>query len=228
LATASGAEIRTGCEVVGFEVTGKGLAAVLTRDGRIPAERAVVACGPFSGTVAATAGIELPVQPVIRQKVVLPSLPEVPSDAPMTIDDDIGTHWRPALRGAYLLFTDPETPPGEPLEDVPTDHHFAFRLLDPSSPTAAARITPFWEHVWARGSAHWLIHAGQYTMTPDHRPLIGESAVEGLWVNTGYSGHGIMGSPAGSRILVDCMTGAQEDNPFRLDRAFEHRERDVL
>jgi sarcosine oxidase subunit beta len=228
LAAASGAEIRTGCEVTGFETSGDRLTAILTRWGRIPAERAVIACGPFSGSLAACAGVALPVEPVIRQKVVLPSLPEIPPDAPMTIDDDIGTHWRPALQGAYLLFTDPETPAGAPLEDVPTDHRFAFRLLDPASAVAAARITPFWEKVWARGSAHWLIHAGQYTMTPDHRPLIGETDVGGLWVNTGYSGHGIMGSPAGSRILIDCITGAGTENPFRLDRIFGSRERDVL
>lgn len=229
LAAASGAEIRTGCEITGFEISGGKLAAVLTGSGRIATERAVIACGPFSGLVAARAGVELPVRPVIRQKVVLPSLPEVPPDAPMTIDDDLGTHWRPALRGAYLLYTDPETPAGRPLDDVPTDHRFAFRLLDPASPVAAARITPFWERIWARGSAHWLLHAGQYTMTPDHRPLIGETEISGLWVNTGYSGHGIMGSPAGSRILVDCMTGtARDGNPFRLNRKFESRERDVL
>jgi sarcosine oxidase subunit beta len=229
LAVASGAEVRTGCEVTGFEISGGKLTAIRTGSVRIPAQRAVIACGPFSGALARRAGVELPVRPVIRQKVVLPALPEVPPDAPMTIDDDVGTHWRPALRGAYLLFTDPETPAGEPLEDVPTDHRFAFQLLDPASPVAAARITPFWERIWARASAHWLLHAGQYTMTPDHRPLIGETEIGGLWVNTGYSGHGIMGSPAGSRILIDCVTGkAGTDNPFRLDRQFRSRERDVL
>lgn len=229
LVTASRAEIRTECDVTGFEFCGGRLTAVCTRSGRIPTERAVIACGPFSGALAACAGVTLQVQPVIRQKVVLPNLPDVPPEAPMTIDDDMGTHWRPALHGAYLLFTDPETPPTEPLEDVPTDRRFAFRLLNPRSPVAAARITPFWERVWLRSSTHWLLHAGQYTMTPDHRPLIGETEIDGLWVNTGYSGHGIMGSPAGSRILVDCITGAPRDaNPFRLDRPFEPRERDVL
>jgi sarcosine oxidase subunit beta len=230
LARASGAEIRTECEVVGFDHSGGKLTAVQTTGGSIAAERAVIACGPFSGAVAGRAGVALPVGPVIRQKVILPALPEVPADAPMTIDEDIGTHWRPALRGAYLLFTDPSTPAGLPREDVPTDHRFAFRLLDPRSPVAAARIAPFWESVWARSSAHWLLQAGQYTMTPDHRPLIGETEIEGLWVNTGYSGHGIMGSPAGSRILLDALTGriSPGENPFRPDRAFLPRERDVL
>jgi len=54
--------------------------------------------------------------------------------------------------------------------------------------------------------------------------------VEGLYVNTGYSGHGIMGSPAGSRILVDVLTGRlrADENPFRVDRQFVEREVDLL
>ena len=75
-----------------------------------------------------------------------------------------------------------------------------------------------------------LLQAGQYTITPDHRPLIGPTPIEGLFVNSGYSGHGIMGSPAGSRLLVDLLTGAipAHENPFRLDRSFLERELDVL
>jgi sarcosine oxidase subunit beta len=143
----------------------------------------------------------------------------------MTIDEENGAHWRPALRGAYVLFTDPTTPPTTPTENVPTENAFAFSLLDPSSPVAVARVTPFWSAVWKENGVNWLLQAGQYTMTPDHRPLIGPSGVDGLWINTGYSGHGVMGSPAGSRLLVDLLTGARPlaDNPFRLDRRFEHR-----
>jgi glycine/D-amino acid oxidase-like deaminating enzyme len=70
-----------------------------------------------------------------------------------------------------------------------------------------------------------MVLAGQYTMTPDHKPLIGATAVEGLWVNTGYSGHGVMGSPAASRLLADLMTDAgPQVNPFRLDREMIPRE----
>jgi glycine/D-amino acid oxidase-like deaminating enzyme len=143
----------------------------------------------------------------------------------MTVDDDTGVHWRPAFRGAALLFADPATPPSPPSEDVPLDHGFAFRLLDPSSPVAAARVTPLWREVWERWSVPWMLQAGQYTMTPDHRPLIGHTAVEGLLVNTGYSGRGVMAGPAGSRHLVDLLTGkiAARDNPFRPDREFAER-----
>jgi len=93
-----------------------------------------------------------------------------------------------------------------------------------------ARVTPFWRQVWQRGTANWMLQAGQYTMTPDHRPLIGPTPVDGLYVNTGYSGHGIMGSPAGSRLLIDVLSGAipADQNPFRLDRTFMAGRPDIL
>ena len=50
------------------------------------------------------------------------------------------------------------------------------------------------------------------------------TAIGGLFVNTGYCGHGVMQSPAGSRRLVDVVTGAAEpDSPFRVDRPFDAR-----
>jgi sarcosine oxidase subunit beta len=95
---------------------------------------------------------------------------------------------------------------------------------------SVARVAPFWKAVWERGVATWLMHSGQYTMTPDHRPLIGPLGPDGLWINTGYSGHGIMGGPAGSRRLVDVLTGTapNSDNPFSPDRDFVARELDLL
>lgn len=217
-------------EATGFDLQGGKLRAVLTSRGPISTERAVIAVGPFAGVVAATAGIELPLAMVRRQKVVMPDVPEVPTGAPMTIDDDTGAHWRPALRGAYLLWTAPGVPAGPPLEDAPTNADFALGLLNPASDHALSRISPFWADVWARQTAHFFLQAGQYSYTPDHRPLLGLTAVPGLYLNCGYSGHGIMASAGGSRIVVDTITGAlsPQANPFRPDRPFEHRAMDLL
>jgi sarcosine oxidase subunit beta len=230
LAAASSVPVVTNCAVTGFCIEGSRLTGVQTGQGEVQTDMAVIAAGPFSGLIAAQAGVDLPITTVLRQKVIIPLAPEVPQDAPMTIDDDTGAHWRPALRGAYLLFTDPATPPSPPTENVTPEQRFAFRLLDPASPVSVARIVPFWRQVWERSSVHWILQGGQYTMTPDHRPLIGPTPVEGLYVNSGYSGHGIMGSPAGSRLLVDVLTGKLVDaeNPFRLDRTFARRELDRL
>lgn len=217
----AGGALLTRCEVTGLRVRGGRVTGVQTSRGVVGADAVVVAAGPFSGLVASGAGVHLPVSAVTRHKVVMPDVPEVPPGAPMTIDDDTGAHWRPLFGGAALLFTDPATAPSPPADDVPLDHRFAFALLDPDSPVALARVTPFWRRVWERGSASWLLQAGQYTMTPDHRPLIGPVGPEGLFVNTGYSGHGIMASPTGSRLLVDALTGSTRGvDPFRPDRRF--------
>ena len=208
-----------GVGVTGFEVSGGRLAAVLTDHGRVSCERAVIACGPLSGEVARLAGVSLPVEAVRRQRVVVWGGPPLPAGAPMTIDEDTTTHFRPTPAGAYLLHPDASETPAEPVEAVQADPAFAGRLLDPDSPIAMARSVPLWGDVW-RSSAQWVVQAGQYTMTPDHWPLIGETAVPGLNVNTGYSGHGIMLSPAGSRRLADLFAGdlAPADNIFRPDR----------
>jgi glycine/D-amino acid oxidase-like deaminating enzyme len=91
-------------------------------------------------------------------------------------------------------------------------------------------VAPFWRRVWDRNDAIWFLTGGQYTYTLDHRPLLGPSPVPGLSVNTGYSGHGVMGSAGGSRLTVDAMLGAvrPEENPFRVERPFEARAFDVL
>ncbi len=233
LVAASSAQVAVGCGVVGLRCLqgGDRVVEVQTTRGRVGADAVVVAAGPFSGEVARLAGVELPVSTVRRQKLVLPEVPQVPATAPMTIDDDTGAHWRPAFRGAALLFADPATPASPPSDDVPLDHRFVFQLLEPSSPVAVGRVSPFWRAVWSDWSAAWMLQAGHYTMTPDHRPLIGHTAVEGLLVNSGYSGRGVMAGPAGSRLLADLLSGRRsaDDNPFRPDRDFSRRpEADIL
>jgi sarcosine oxidase subunit beta len=221
LANGAGADAVTSCAVNGFDLKGDRLVAVRTDRGAIACGAAVICAGPLSGPVARGAGLELPLTTVDRQKLILPDLPAVPADGPMVVDEDTGAHWRPAQRGAWLLFTDPDTASSDPTFDVALDHRFAFRLLDPSSPVAAARVVPFWRDVWERGADHWLLQAGQYTVTPDYRPIIGPTGVEGLFINTGYSGHGIMLSVAGARILAEALVGGDDDGPFRPDRVFE-------
>jgi sarcosine oxidase subunit beta len=228
-----------GQRVVGLRIVGGRIVAVETHDGAIAAPLVVLATGPFLARTAALAGIDLPIAPTRRQKVVIADAPEVPPDAPMTIDEETGAHWRPALQGAYVLLTERETNPSEPSWSVPTSADFAFRLLDPASPDAVAHVAPFWHDVWERG-VNWLLQAGQYEYTPDHRPFIGATRVDGLWVNGGWSGHGVMGSGGGSRLLIDAITGREtgpdwglrvdgpDGNPFRLDRPFGTGKHDVL
>jgi sarcosine oxidase subunit beta len=238
-AGSSDATFVLGQRVVVLRTVSGRIAAVETHDGAIAAPLVVLATGPFIGRTAALAGVDVPIEPTRRQKVVVPDAPEVPPGAPMTIDEETGAHWRPALGGAYVLLTEHGTPSSDPAWSVPTSADFAFRLLDPGSPDAVAHVAPFWAAIWERG-VNWILHAGQYEYTPDHRPFVGPTAVDGLWLNGGWSGHGVMGSAGGSRLLLDAMTGAatgpdwglradvEGGNPFRLDRPMQAGGHDVL
>jgi sarcosine oxidase subunit beta len=206
-------------EATGIRLDARSVTAVVTTKGEVSTRCVVVAAGPFSGVVSSWAGIQLPLTNLRRQKVVLGNAPLVPRDAPMTIDADTGVYWRPEVGGAALGWALPEEP-SEPVEQVPTDWTFPAVALD-----GAARLVPFWNQVAQTLTRdNVFLSAGQYTCTPDHKPIIGPcSAVPGLYFNLGYSGHGIMASPGGARLLVDLVIdpGANTENPFRYERFAE-------
>ncbi|HET7027253.1 MAG TPA: FAD-dependent oxidoreductase [Candidatus Limnocylindrales bacterium] len=241
-ASRAGATFCFGQRAAAIHVAGGRVVGVETHDGSISTPAVVLATGPFLARTAALAGIDLDIRPTRRQKLVMPDVPEVPPDAPMTIDDASAAHWRPAFGGAFVLCTEPDTPPAEPSWDVTPAGDFAFRVLDPASPQSVARLAPFWAQVWERGQ-RWYTQAGQYEYTPDRRPFIGAAGSlgpAGVWINGGYSGHGVMASAGGARLLVDLMTGRSSapsgglvvgearTNPFRPDRPMRERQRDVL
>ena len=106
-----------------------------TPRGTIACRDVVLAAGPFSGVVAQLAGLDLEMRPRRRMKLVIPDLPDIPEDAPMTIDEETVAHWRPGMRGAYALFTDPTAPIAEPTDNVAPD---AGLRLRPAQPDGAA------------------------------------------------------------------------------------------
>jgi sarcosine oxidase subunit beta len=229
-----------GERVTGLRIQGDRIVAVETPHATVVAAIVIIATGPFLARTADLAGVTIALAPTTRHKVLVPDLPAVPSAAPMTIDEETAAHWRPWQRGALILHTDTTSQPVAPSWSPAAPAAAAFRLLDPSSPVSVARISPFWADAWDAGGVPFAIQAGQYEITPDHRPYVSPTAVRGLWLNGGYSGHGVMSSAGGSRLLVDLITGrstapdgglgADPDgrSPFRINRPFFERERDVL
>ena len=202
--------------VLGVRLDAHGVSAVETDRGVVSTRCVVVAAGPYSKTVLSWVGVNVPLRLLRRQRVVLANLPMLPPDAPMTIDQDTGAHWRPEVSGAALGWALREEP-GEPMEIVPADWTFPAAVLE-----AVARMGPFWVQVGTSLTRdNVFLSAGQYTCTPDHKPVIGPcGSVPGLYANTGYSGHGIMASAGGARRLVDLIAdpSANAENPFRSER----------
>ena len=214
-AQASGAPVHLGVTVKEIEQTSGRVTGVLTDSGRIATETVVLATGPFAGELA---GEALPISLLRRNRVIVAASPVIPAYAPLVIDADTGAHWRPHLGGALLAWGQPEAP-SAPVFPVAPDPGFPDLVL--RDPRGVGRLSPFWEALAATLTPDTIdLAAGQYTMTPDHKPLIGPaSETAGLWLHTGYSGHGIMGSPSGARLLADLMAGGAEPlHPFHPAR----------
>jgi len=195
---------------------GKGVCAVETNRGKIHARTVVDAAGPFAGEVGRMVGLDLPLEPVRRQKVFVTPSPKIPQDAPFTVDLVNEAYWRPEVGGALLGWVDPDEPVSEPSENLKVDWDFPVIVLD-----KVMRLSPFWEEV-AQGlkKKDVMVSAGQYVYTPDDQPLIGPLAeVPGFYVNCGYWA-GVMLSPAAGRWVADLITGEmdQKDNPLRPSR----------
>ena len=104
----------------------------------------------------------------------------------------------------------------EAVERVLTDWTFPALVLEEVS-----RLSPFWEKVAERLTRGGVfLSAGQYTVTPDSKPILGPCPLPGLYLNLGYSGHGVMAAPEGSRQLVEMILGRlnPEESPFGLSR----------
>ena len=207
-------------EATGIKLDSLGIAGVETNRGFISTRNVVIAAGPFSGVVAEMAGVELPLTIVRRQKAIIGHDDLIPQDAPMTIDVASGAYWRPEVGGAALGWAIDEDPTA-PAETVPVDWEFAAIVLN-----QVKQVCPFWGEIIGRLKRHNVfLSAGQYTITPDSKPILGpHPEISGLHFNLGYSGHGVMGAPEGSRMVIDMLLEKLNvaDSPFRFTR-FQER-----
>jgi sarcosine oxidase subunit beta len=218
-ARASGATCLLRTAAIRLVTEGDAVAGVETDRGTITTRRVVLAGGPFSAGLAATAGVDLPVAALRRHRAMIAPRPEIPADGPMTVDMDTHAYWRPEGGGAFLGLGLPEAP-SEPAIDVPVDWTFPAVAMD-----AAGRLVPFWRDLGARLTGPEVsVGAGQYTVTADGRPIIGPTGgIEGLFMHGGDNGWGVEAAPEGGRRLAAAVVAGgagvtDPDDPFRIDR----------
>ena len=207
LVTAAGAELLAG-EVVAIERAAGRVAAarVTTGDGDVEIATPVVvnAAGAWAGRVARLAGLTLPISPVRQHLFRLRLAEPLPSRIPMIFDPD-GTHWRlddPRVGGDEERLVIGRSRPDEPEgENFDCDH---ARLDGEMLPTLARR------HPEANVAGVVEGWAGLYEMTPDHNALLGEHpALPGFVVAAGFSGHGLMMSPATGRAIAELISAGR-------------------
>lgn len=209
-----GGELLTDTEVLSIDVSRGRVGGVKTSRGSIEADTVVIAAGPWSRKLARTAGIDLQVEPALLSLgVLLP--PRGIEETPMAFDMTAGAYWRPERNGTLLLGTDEEVVGTWNPDNLPEGVGFEFvssvsRLLGRRWP----------EMKQARFMRGWV---GADGASPDMHPIIGAAPeVEGLYLSTGYSGHGFKFSPAVGKCLAELIADGSyktlDLSPFSIER----------
>jgi sarcosine oxidase subunit beta len=190
-----GAELWRGTEVTGVCTGHAIVSGVQTTNGAVSAPIVVNAAGPWAAAVARMAGADLPVQPLRRMLVLTEPFSGLPERLPMMIDMSTGWHFRQEGLGLLMAWAGPDQQPGFRADFDPA---FIEKIL-----THAAARVPDFENLAVNPRRCW---AGLYEMSPDHHAILGPAPdLRGFYFANGFSGHGVMHSPATGRILADLI-----------------------
>ena len=190
-----GASLWRGVEVTGIDVADGAVTGVRTTKGPVATRVVVTAAGVWAPALARSAAAELPIEPLRRMLVPTEPFPGLPERLPMMIDMTDGWHFRQEGIGLIMAWADPEETPGFKPDFDPA---FIEKIL-----TRAAERVPCFADVAVNPRRCW---ACMYDMSPDHHSILGPAPnVGGLYFANGFSGHGVMHSPATGRIVSDLI-----------------------
>ncbi|HEV2665811.1 MAG TPA: FAD-binding oxidoreductase [Blastocatellia bacterium] len=211
-----GARIWLNTAVTGVKVENSSVTGVSTTRGEVSTRNVVNAAGPWAAGVAEMAGVELPVTPLRRQIVKTQRCDFLPAKFPMVIDMSTGFHFRREGEAILMAWPDDEETYGF---KTAFTHDFLEKIL-----TRAVDRVPQFADLPVNPKQCW---AGMYEVSPDHHAIIGPApGVQGLFFANGFSGHGVMHSPASGRVTADLILGRQsfvDPAPLGVERFAESR-----
>ncbi len=206
-----GAKLITGCHVTSLtrpeNDDSDKVSGVQTSAGPISAGTVILTAGPTMATLAATAGVDLPIRPYRRQVFVFWTPPELATgDPPLLVDLDTGWYAHREKGGALLMGgTDRDTAPG-------TSQAVDWPGLDTVAAAALKRVPRLAEAGLVRA------YVGIRALTPDFHAIVGRpGGLSGILVAGGFSGHGFMHSPAIGEIIA--AMALERPVPFEIDLA---------
>lgn len=197
-AVARGASFET-AEVVALTTSGGRATGVTLADGSSRRADAVVMCaGAWSTQLLATAGVEIPVEPMMRTVFVVSTDIGRGLDLPSTFVPS-GVYVIPEHDGTFLIaWSLPDDPVG--FDFTPADRSRFYDVIWPE----LVDWLPAFDRLEVVRS--W---AGLYEQnTLDANAILGEwPTIAGLYQATGFSGHGFQQCHAVGRYLAELITG---------------------
>jgi D-amino-acid dehydrogenase len=199
---AKGVQLRFGEKIDRIETGGGKVTGVVTDKGKIAADTVVVALGSFTAPMLAKNGIRIPIYPVKGVSITFKrggwnSAPNVP-----VIDDSklfgfvpIGDRMR--VSGSAEITGYDATPAITRAQAIIDNASFTFPDLKQHLDLKQARV-------WA----------GLRPVSPAGTPLIGETRIKGLWVNSGHGHLGWTLSCGSGRVAADLINARNPGIPL--------------
>jgi sarcosine oxidase len=203
---AAGAEAHAPERVLEIEA-GDGV-RVVTSARELEADCAVIAAGPWSGSLLDSLGIPLPLAPAVAQVTFLdaPSLVDRPGVVEWPEPGGIGIYSHPVPGVGYKVAFDAGSegwdPDAEQWSPDPDEEHRILEWVKRRLPAASRTVSYSQRHPW--------------TMTPDCDWVV--DRVGAVVLACGCSGHAFKFGPALGPLVADLIEGADPEPLFRLGR----------
>ena len=216
-ARALGVAVRQNAPVAEIRAVGGKVTGVRLAQGEVvEAGTVVVAAGPWSVALVRPLGIDLPVS-VHREEIVLVDPGKDLGSVPVFSDLVSLQYVRPEPSGE-ILFGNSDLSTAHPADPDGYLNRASEEFLE----LAAGKLAHRFPGLGQAGISS--TYAGCYDITPDWNPVISRTAVDGLIVASGFSGHGFKISPSVGTLIADLVTDGTSSDPeipetdFRLSR----------
>jgi D-amino-acid dehydrogenase len=183
----------------GIEVSSGKVTGVATNAGRLPADAVVVALGSFSAPLLAKLGIRVPIYPVKGISITFPRGAWNSAPSHPVIDDSklfglvpIGDRMR--ISGSAEITGYDVTPAMPRAEAIIANASYTFPELSRHLDRSKARI-------WA----------GLRPVSPAGTPLLGPTAMKGLFINAGHGHLGWTLACGSGRVVADMVAGRKAE-----------------
>lgn len=180
-------------EVISIQLKNGHIQAVETSTGvQVETQMVVNAAGPYAASVAALAGLDLPVRPLRRQIFFTDTFGDLPPMFPLVIDLEHGWYMRREGKGLLLAGPQDSASSFNVTVDFEGKEWTAAKSVQRVPILQQARITNGW--------------AGLYDISPDHHAIVGAfPELKGFILANGFSGHGFQHSPAAGMLIAELI-----------------------